>query len=685
MSIPGRFLIALALAAAASTASGGLLNAGMNLAGKDVNVVQPYQDDQDRARHWIEENLGRSVRSRPFSFTYGSQPSSAFLSEWKQDYSTRRLDRHRRERSITYTDAATGLQVQCVSVEYADFPTVEWTLYFTNTGTADTPIIEGIKALDTSFRRGDTGEFLLHYQTGDNNSADSYSLHRAAMTPGKNLHFSSDGGRPTTGGFPYFNLEQPGGGVIAVVSWGGQWSADFVRDQADGLKLSAGQELTHFTLHPGEKVRSPMAVLQFYSGDWLEAQNTWRRWMLKHNLPRVNGKLEPPMLVAAEGVWSNWNEQKLCVDKYTSERIPFTYWWHDAGWYPCPDNEWWWVGTWEPDRARYPGGLKQLSDYVHERGRKLITWFEPERVHHGTWLAENHPEWILGGSEGGVLNLGEPKCWSWIVEKIDGLLVSEGIDLYRQDFNISPLDYWRSNDTSDRQGITEIYHVMGYYAFWDELRRRHPNMLIDSCASGGRRNDLETLRRSLPLLRTDYDPQEPIGQQCITCGISMWMPYYGSGLAYDKTHVVRSCFAPCFGIMTPPSSKEFNNPEHWADVRRLTSQWQTVSQYMLADFYPLTPFSLANDVWIAWQFNDPGKGQGYIQAFRRGDATSAEIKLRLRGLDRDREYALTDLDTDRKIVMTGAELMDKGLPVNLKEAPSDALFVYGRMPEDRGR
>ena len=142
-------------------------------------------------------------------------------------------------------------------------------------------------------------------------------------------------------------------------------------------------------------------------------------------------------------------------------------------------------------------------------------WFEPERVTAGTWLTDNHPEWILGGKDGGLLNLGHPDARQWLTDHIDKLLTEQGIDLYRQDFNMDPLEFWRKNDPEDRQGITEIRHVMGYQAYWDELRRRHPDMLIDSCASGGRRNDLETLRRAVPLLRSDYI-MEPVGNQCHT-------------------------------------------------------------------------------------------------------------------------------------------------------------------------
>ena len=129
------------------------------------------------------------------------------------------------------------------------------------------------------------------------------------------------------------------------------------------------------------------------------------------------------------------------------------------------------------------------------------------------------------------------------MDHIDKLLTEQGIDLYRQDFNMDPLDYWRTHDAPDRQGITEIRHVTGYLAFWDELRRRHPGLLIDTCASGGRRNDLETLRRAVPLWRTDYI-LEPIGTQCCTYGISSWIPFHGTGVKEPNAYHFRSMMTP---------------------------------------------------------------------------------------------------------------------------------------------
>lgn len=619
-----------------------------------------------------------------FSFVCGGKPSSEVLKKWDRKQSSRKLDDRRTEHTLTFTDAQSGLVARCVAVEYGDFPTVEWTVYLKNAGKSDTPMIESLQALDARWERSVAGEFTLHHHTGDNCTPDSYQPHATRLEPGSQRRFSSSGGRPTTGAFPYFNVEWPGEGVIVAVGWPGQWEARFVRDEGQGLKITGGQELTRFRLHPGEEVRSPLVVLQFWDGDRVRAQNLWRRWMLAHNMPRPEGRLPPPILSTCSGGFfpglkcSEADELKF-VETFAKEKIPLNHWWMDAGWYPCGDG-WPNVGTWEVDRARFPRGLKAISDRVHANGWKLIVWFEPERVAPGTWLTEHHPEWILGGKGGGLLNLGNPQARAWLTDHVDKVLTEEGIDLYRQDFNIDPLPFWRNNDPPDRQGITEIRHVEGYLAYWDELRRRHPAMLIDSCASGGRRNDLETLRRAVPLLRSDYqsfggDPSYALGNQCHSYGLAFWVPFFGQGTYYHEDQLVynvRSHFCPAFGLCCDVRKATAD----WTKFRRLTEDWRAVADDLLGDYYPLLPYSLDNAAWMAWQFNRPEQGRGAVQVFRRAESPFEAARFKLRGLDPAARYVLANRDEASTTEATGRELMEGGLPVSMKDRPSAAVITY---------
>ena len=632
------------------------------------------------------------TKDPPFSFKFGDQTFAELLPRFTREVSVRQLDDTRQQHELCYRDPATDLEVRCVAVEYRDFPTVEWTLYFKNAGARDTPIISDIQALDTSFHRladevcarfARPGEFILHHHTGSICAANDYEPHASVLKPQEVRQITAAGGRGSNGEFPYFNIQWPGRGVIAVIGWPGQWRATFTRDAGAGLRVAAGQELTHFTLHPGEEVRSPLVVLQFYYGDRVDAQNTWRRWMIAHNVPRVHGQIHPMHLAGCsshffnEMVWADEASQIQFIDRYLEEKLPIDYWWMDAGWY-INASGWPNTGTWEVDARRFPRGLRSITDHAHGAGLQTIVWFEPERVTPGTWLYDQHPEWLLGkDGETKLLDLGHPDAWQWLVDHVDKLLTGQGIDLYRQDFNMDPLSYWRSHDAPDRQGITEIRHITGYLAFWDELRRRRPGLLIDTCASGGRRNDLETLRRAVPLWRTDYI-LEPIGTQCCTYGISFWIPFHGTGVKEPNAYLFRSMMTPYPNCLWDARRNDLDYDE----LRRLLTQWKLVAPNFAGDFFPLTAYSLARSDWIGWQFDRPEAGEGFVQVFRREGSIYRSGDVLLRGLDRAARYTVTDLDspgTPRQ--MTGDELLDHGLPVEFRSRPGAAIFTYHRTRE----
>lgn len=70
--------------------------------------------------------------------------------------------------------------------------------------------------------------------------------------------------------------------------------------------------------------------------------------------------------------------------------------------------------------------------------------------------------------------------------------------------------------------------------------------------------------------------------------------------------------------------------------------------YLMEDYYPLTRFSDATDVWMAWQYNDPDDTSGIIQVFKRPDSTQQSDTYLLSGLYKDRTYVVTDIDTARQ-------------------------------------
>ncbi len=237
-----------------------------------ASATTATDDEMTTASQWVATRFGDVDQTvPPFSFIYGGRRSVELLPSWKQTRRIRKLDDRRSEHTLTWTEPESGLVVRCVAIAYHDFPTVEWTLYFENTSRTDTPILQDIQSLNATWQRGDDGEFLLHHAVGSPANGSDYGPLQTPLGPNVFKRIAAAGGRPTNSDLSYFNLEWGARGVILAVGWPGQWAAGFVRDDDAGIRVRAGQELTHFKLLPGEEVRTPLIALLFWQGDWIRA------------------------------------------------------------------------------------------------------------------------------------------------------------------------------------------------------------------------------------------------------------------------------------------------------------------------------------------------------------------------------------------------------------------------------
>jgi len=199
-------------------------------------------------------------------------------------------------------------------------------------------------------------------------------------------------------------------------------------------------------------------------------------------------------------------------------------------------------------------------------------------------------------------------------------------------------------------------------------------MLIDICAAGGKRLELENLRRAVPLLRSDYI-FEPVGQQGHTYGIAQWIPYYGTGVKEFDTYSFRSCMCPhitcCYDVR--------NKNQDFESLRKLVKQWREVAPNYYGDFYPLTPYNRSNEIWIGWQFNRPEVGEGMVQMFCRTDTIYDSGLCKLHGLDSQARYEINDFDQEETMIMTGQELLEKGLRITFTRRPGAVLIQYKKV------
>jgi alpha-galactosidase len=640
---------------------------------------------EDGRRIWLDEmellarDAGLST-DIPFSFLYGGKSSAELLATWKRTLTQAPAKDGRQRHTVTYTDPATGLEVVCDLTLFAEYPAVEWVLHLRNGGAGDTPVLEDILPLDVRCGVPGDAKVVLHHAHGSTCAASDFLPIDQPVAPKAEIRLAPNGGRSSNGCLPFFNLAWPGGGVVAAIGWSGQWAMRLRRDEGGGLHLQAGQEKTHLKLHPGEGIRTPRILLVTWQGDdRLHGHNLLRRVLLEHYVPRLDGEVVVPPVT--QNTWFVYNSGNDVTEDNQLEVIRamaplgVEAYWLDAGWFEggWPSG----VGSWVPKAKAFPRGLKPLGDPAHEKGMKFVVWFEPERVNPNSRIAKEHKQWVLrAGGGDGLFNLGDPAARKWLTDHLARCIADWGIDVYRNDFNIDPLGFWQAADGPDRQGICEIRYVEGLYAMWDELRRRHPRLVIDTCASGGRRIDLEMITRSLPLWRSDTQccgREMPTQDQSQIAGLSLYVPLHSGGCWSFEPYAFRS--VAMTGANICPDTRAEGFPVEQA--KAAIAEAKALRPLYLGDYYPLLRIDADERHWCGWQFDRPELGEGFAVLFRRPRSPYAAADVALRGLDAAATYEVSFAQTyevkDRRR-MTGAELAR--LRVAIGSAPGSVLVRY---------
>ncbi len=602
----------------------------------------------DSAKIWLDNQpdslLGAGLL--PFSFLYNGKLSQELMGTWSHESrTTEEADWIRSE--VSWTDPETKLRVQATARSFRQYPAVDWVLQFQNTGSVNSPILEDIQALDMPLRTKGSRKVTVRQNHGDVLDERSFSFLTTGLHNRDSIDMAPRGGRSSNGAFPFFEVQygdHPSGAenLIAAVGWSGQWAANVTRTATGSVRLRAGMERTRFYLQPGESVRTPRILLMTSEGDLTLAHQRFRRLMLFEYFPKVDGK--PILLPFA----------LQCFDRYSwtlpdwateagqikaaefAAQAGFDTLWFDAAWFigGFPNG----VGNWEHKPKEFPNGLRPVSDACHAAGLKFLIWFEPERVAAGSQIAREHPEFVIGGAEGGLFQLNDPDARRWLTDLLSQRISEYGIDIYRNDFNMDPLSFWHRNDEPDREGITEIHYIEGLYEMWDELRARHPGLWIDNCSSGGRRIDLETCMRSVPLWRSDTNcsPGREEWNQSHTAQLCSLIPLNTSCAWMPDSYVMRSTMTAGLICQWDYLNGDFPMKEALSNLAEL----KELRTYWYGDFYPLTSGEPSPELWCGWQLHRPDLDAGMAMVFRRTESPYTGWTLRLQALNPKAVYRI---------------------------------------------
>ncbi|GAB4514070.1 MAG: alpha-galactosidase [Haliangiales bacterium] len=294
----------------------------------------------------------------------------------------------------------------------------------------------------------------------------------------------------------------------------------------DGRRYLQTGELLHpgeLTLAPGASYRTP-TVLGVYSPAGLTAASQRFHRALRSR-PSHPKKPRPTLLNTWEAVYFAHNVEMLKALADAAADIGIERFVLDDGWFGSRRSDRQGLGDWWVARDVYPDGLAPLIEHVTGLGMEFGIWVEPEMVNPDSDLYRAHPEWALTtdgydpvqGRHQLVLDIGHPDAFAYLLEHLDALLRDHDISYVKWDMN---RDHIHGSDRHGRAGTHR--QTQALYRLLAELRGRHPEVEIESCASGGGRIDHEILRYTDRVWTSDCN--DALERQRIQRGASTLIP-----------------------------------------------------------------------------------------------------------------------------------------------------------------
>ncbi|MBO5895931.1 MAG: alpha-galactosidase [Clostridia bacterium] len=628
------------------------------------------------SQSWFKENL---LGKGKYPFTFKVDGEAFNPADWSVSI-TATADKDApyqggKTSNILLTHKSNALKVNVEATLFESNATCQWIVYIENTGTESSGVISDFYALDSALA---TNSAELYYSIGSDTAASDFTLMKEKLGS-KAQHFSGVDGKPTESYLPYFNVCGESIDFVLGIGWTGQWAAD-ISENDGNTHISVKQEHFNAYLLPGESVRSPLVSISFYDNDnALKGFNLFRKWIMDSVYPENVKKSSYTVLEVAGPTHTRTSDEIIEIldgidDSIYKQTDAF---WMDAGWYSY--NEGWYdgVGNWTVDTKRYDNGISELSNYAKEKGLGHTLWYEPERIYPGTNfhnIGAKNPQWLIevSGEENIMWNLANEDAFKYYCDYLLKSMKENGVTIYRQDFNFAPYKYWQTADTEyygGRTGICENHYVTNLYRYLDYLTESIDGLIIDNCASGGKRLDLEMAYRSIAFWRSDYNcsyhPDLFDATQSHTYGISFWLPITGSAIYMQDEYAVRSDIMPLllmdFGAHTHP---DFS---FYSEQRGL----------MGGNYYPLEFGSYDSNKMHAMEFISDDSLSGTALIYKRAKVNDTEYTVKLNGLSEDKVYKVYDVDNPEKIYsLSGKDLMCDGITLPLPEGQKAIILMF---------
>lgn len=386
--------------------------------------------------------------------------------------------------------------------------------------------------------------------------AGEFRQERQRLGPGA-IEIGSRRGRTGLASQPTLFVGEPGfgedrGEVVALhLAWSGDHRLRVERLSGGELRVWLGENLLpgEVRLAPGASVRTP-EVFFAWSGEGTGgiSRRFHAHLRARHLPPRLRAKPRPVHLNTWEAVYFRHDPDELAEIARAAAALGVERFVLDDGWFEGRDHDRAGLGDWRVDPRKYPEGLGPLADLVRSLGMEFGLWVEPEMVSPESALYREHPDWCLHVPRAErptqrhqlVLDLGRAEVAEHLFRTLDGLVRGIGLDYLKWDHN---RDLFPAT-SAGRPAVRA--QTLAFYDLLDRLRAAHPQLEIESCASGGGRVDLGVLARAERFWASDNN--DAVDRVAIQRGASLIYPLetMGCHVGPRVCHVTGRCVSMLF-------------------------------------------------------------------------------------------------------------------------------------------
>jgi len=478
--------------------------------------------------------------------------------------------------------------------------------------------------------------------------------------------------------------------------YSGNFEANIETNTHDYLRVNMGINSFDFryTLKSKQQFVTPEVVMT-YSHDGMNELSQNFHSLINNHIIRENKQYkERPILVNNwEATYFDFNQKKLMAIAKKAKKLGIELFCLDDGWFGRRNDDFSSLGDWYYNKKKLPSGVKGICDKVNKLGLDFGIWVEPEMVNEDSDLFKEHPDWALYvpnmekslGRNQLVLDLTNPAVREYLKEAMSKLFSSANISYVKWDMNRNFSDVYSQYLQSHEQGMLNYLYVQGLYEIMDYLVTSFPNILFESCASGGNRFDLG-MAYYMPQTWTS-DNTDAYERLHIQEGTSLLYPLsmISNHVNGDRSHQT---------LRHTPLESRFNVASfgvlgYELDLSKLTKFDENVikeqvefykdHRYLL-QFGTLTRISSVRDSnYSVWMVTNDEKDEALIMYFQDKALPNPAMKtLRIEGL-KEGMYQVTNRLQYMNIRTTGS-LVNHILPVKLKVNGSLLNFIANRKP-----